>query len=714
MKVKYRIQISSIIIILFLISLPMVALAAPLVTWPENIINTSYAPTNIIIADDGYSYVTNNSNGIMKYQSNGTLDTNWGTGGKAVETIRPIFLCFDQNGDILTGDADDLSGVFRVSAQTGESTIIIPDVRVGGIGVDSGNNIYVNAGSTLIKYSESFEIIWSKPLSGSQMGICILEDGSIFTTSELNGTLHKYTSEGDPDISFGTNGILDLSDNNIGFASYNDGLYVSCYVDGVIKKVSLDGKKVENVMTGTSPTTLVVKGDFYFITNWMHGSINCYGIPKFDEDSDQFNCEVTPTTLEPGSTGVVTLHISSLSTKEYEVTAKVYHKGTNDIAADISSSTSVLHEGDATITLTPSGDGWQEGEYYIEINLKESYFGLSLSNSFRVSDEIIIVDKHTVTFDTNGGSQINQLTDITHNSTIASPTNPSRTGYTFSGWYTNEELTTQWNFDEDTVEGDMTLYAKWMIKSYDVNFKDWDDTVIEVQSVEHGADAAAPNSPTRKGYRFIGWDNVFKNITKDLTVTAQYEEIEELVIAQDDLGANAEGLNDGVSFSEEELKQDVTVKLTVTVKEEKDVDDGDKSKVEEYASDHIDGDKKDILFLDISLFKVVGDTETAITNPSNKITISFVLPKNYRGKDFELLRVHEGVIESLPYTYDENTYTITFETDKFSTYSLAYGTTTNPNNIPETNDQRPLVMIVLALVLGVFLFIISRKKMSSE
>jgi len=55
------------------------------------------------------------------------------------------------------------------------------------------------------------------------------------------------------------------------------------------------------------------------------------------------------------------------------------------------------------------------------------------------------------------------------------------------------------------------------------------------------------------------------------------------------------------------------------------------------------------------------------------ITISIVIPEDQRGKtSYEIVRVHNGVLEVLPSTYDPETFTLTFETDKFSTYGVLY------------------------------------------
>lgn len=65
----------------------------------------------------------------------------------------------------------------------------------------------------------------------------------------------------------------------------------------------------------------------------------------------------------------------------------------------------------------------------------------------------------TVTFDSNGGSTI--ASQNIHIGTMATqPMNPTRSGYTFQGWYTAKNGGTKYDFSQ-TVNGDMTLYAHW-------------------------------------------------------------------------------------------------------------------------------------------------------------------------------------------------------------------------------------------------------------
>ena len=68
---------------------------------------------------------------------------------------------------------------------------------------------------------------------------------------------------------------------------------------------------------------------------------------------------------------------------------------------------------------------------------------------------------YTVTFDSRGGSAVAAATDIPAGSTISAPADPTRGGYTFTGWFTDEAATRKWSFESDTVNGNITLYAGW-------------------------------------------------------------------------------------------------------------------------------------------------------------------------------------------------------------------------------------------------------------
>ncbi len=74
---------------------------------------------------------------------------------------------------------------------------------------------------------------------------------------------------------------------------------------------------------------------------------------------------------------------------------------------------------------------------------------------------------HEVTFQTSGGSAVEKLT-VADGTKLTEPTDPTRAGYTFGGWYKEESYLNAWDFNSDTVTADTTLFAKWSIKEFDL------------------------------------------------------------------------------------------------------------------------------------------------------------------------------------------------------------------------------------------------------
>ena len=112
---------------------------------------------------------------------------------------------------------------------------------------------------------------------------------------------------------------------------------------------------------------------------------------------------------------------------------------------------------------------------------------------------------NTVSFDSNGGSAVESATGRT-GETIAAPAAPSRTGYVFAGWYSDQNCTKKWDFDSDTVPGAMTLYAGWTPAQYTVTFDANGGTVKPAsKSVSYDGTYGELPTPTRQGYDFLGW-----------------------------------------------------------------------------------------------------------------------------------------------------------------------------------------------------------------
>ena len=90
-------------------------------------------------------------------------------------------------------------------------------------------------------------------------------------------------------------------------------------------------------------------------------------------------------------------------------------------------------------------------------------------------------------------------------------------------------------------------------------------------------------------------------------------------------------------------------------------------------------------YLSIKLEKYLDEVlDSEVTSTLKPITIVVTVPEALRGMTtFKIVRVHNGKVEVLPATYDAQNFTLTFTTDRFSTYAIQY---TDPNVLPETGE----------------------------
>ena len=139
------------------------------------------------------------------------------------------------------------------------------------------------------------------------------------------------------------------------------------------------------------------------------------------------------------------------------------------------------------------------------------------------------INNYTVSFESNGGTAVGSQV-VAYNGLATAPTAPTRTGYTFEGWYSDSDLITAFSFTT-VITADLTLYAKWTINSYTVSFNSNGGTAVTSQVVAYGSTATAPTAPTRTGYTFAGWYSdsdlisafsFTTPITTDLTLYAKW------------------------------------------------------------------------------------------------------------------------------------------------------------------------------------------------
>ena len=126
------------------------------------------------------------------------------------------------------------------------------------------------------------------------------------------------------------------------------------------------------------------------------------------------------------------------------------------------------------------------------------------------------INQYTITFDTNGGSEIAPITQD-YGTEITAPDNPTRKGYTFKGW--DKEI------PETMPAENMTVKAQWEINQYTITFDTNGGSEIAPITQDYGTEITAPDNPTRKGYTFKGWDKEIPETmpAENITVKAQWE-----------------------------------------------------------------------------------------------------------------------------------------------------------------------------------------------
>nr|MBP7553890.1 SUMF1/EgtB/PvdO family nonheme iron enzyme [Spirochaetota bacterium] len=148
----------------------------------------------------------------------------------------------------------------------------------------------------------------------------------------------------------------------------------------------------------------------------------------------------------------------------------------------------------------------------LSINIGKNIFSIdAISENGEIRNYVVVVEKiittvYTVTFETNGGSAVDNQNIIGGNK-IIKPADPTRTGYTFSGWYLDSTLKNEWLFNVYTVSENITLYAKWDIITYNItyNLNDVTNDAGNPTTYTVETDTITLLAPTKSGYTFGGW-----------------------------------------------------------------------------------------------------------------------------------------------------------------------------------------------------------------
>ncbi|WP_426252360.1 InlB B-repeat-containing protein [Paenibacillus pabuli] len=287
-------------------------------------------------------------------------------------------------------------------------------------------------------------------------------------------------------------------------------------------------------LSGTSipvSVTITVKQSIPPIVSGVSdgGLYNHTVTPTFDNGTAVLNdapfTSGTTVTADGVYTLVVTNSISSTTVHFSIDTAAPVVSGVTDNGKYNESPTITFNEGTATLNGSPFSSGGtvqSEGDYTLIVT-DSAGNTTTLHFSFYAP--------RTINFNSNGGSEVNEQT-VYYGEKAIVPADPTKAGYTFAGWFTDSGWSQAFDFDNTTVTADITLYAKWTVNSYTVNFESNGGSVVADQSIQHGDLAAAPVTPTKAGHTFARWftdsglsqafDFETTTVTNDLTLYAKW------------------------------------------------------------------------------------------------------------------------------------------------------------------------------------------------
>ncbi len=132
------------------------------------------------------------------------------------------------------------------------------------------------------------------------------------------------------------------------------------------------------------------------------------------------------------------------------------------------------------------------------------------------------INQYTITFDTDGGTVIDAITQD-YNTSVTAPADPTKKGYTFIGWLDAEGKSV--DFPETIPAENVTLNAEWKINQYTITFDTDGGSAVDPITQDYNTSVTAPAAPTKEGYTFKGWDKEIPATMPagDMTITAVWE-----------------------------------------------------------------------------------------------------------------------------------------------------------------------------------------------
>ena len=259
----------------------------------------------------------------------------------------------------------------------------------------------------------------------------------------------------------------------------------------------LNNGSVNSQPAGTTGKTLIGSYNFTVSKTTSSQSISCYGriisassyAGSYTRDSSTINVSVASV---PSYTVTFNANGGSVST-----TSKTVYKGYTYGEFPTPTRTGYYFTGWYTAT---SGGTRVYAEDTVSLTANQTLYAQWGANTY------------TVNFNANGGSVTTTSKKVTYGSTYGTLPTPTRTGYTFNGWYTATSGGTR-VYAEDTVSitATQTLYAQWTANTHTVIYKGngglWNSQDSWSNTATYGVDYyIEPNFFARTGYNMVSWN----------------------------------------------------------------------------------------------------------------------------------------------------------------------------------------------------------------
>jgi len=228
-------------------------------------------------------------------------------------------------------------------------------------------------------------------------------------------------------------------------------------------------------------------------------------------------CSGEPYNFNAEVTGGITLYAKWIEEEVVTYTVTFDMNGHGDTIAD-----QIITEGEKAVApAAPAAEGYTFGGWYTNAECENAYnFDTVLTGDITLYAKWT-VNQYTITFVTGDG--VDPVDPITadYGTAVTAPEDPTKTGYTFTGWDVDIPTT--------MPAENLTITAQWTINQYTITFVTGEGgTVIEPITQDYGTAVTVPEDPTREGYTFTGWDKEIPETmpAENLTVTAQWTENE--------------------------------------------------------------------------------------------------------------------------------------------------------------------------------------------